>query len=78
MKCWMEEAGHVRADLLGKTLMLGMIEGKRRRGWQRLIRWLDSITNFNGHEFEQTSGDSKAQGSLVCCSSLGHEELDVT
>jgi len=55
----MEEAGHLRADLLEKTLMLGMIEGKRRRGWQRLIRWLDSITNFNGHEFEQTSGDSK-------------------
>ena len=58
MNCWMEEAGHLRADLLEKTLMLGMIEGKRRRGWQRLIR-LDSITNFNGHEFEQTSGDSK-------------------
>ena len=44
MKCWMEEAGHVRADLLGKTLMLGMIEGKRRRGRQRM-RWLDGITD---------------------------------
>jgi len=33
-----------RADLLGKTLMLGKIEGKRRRGWQRM-RWLDSITD---------------------------------
>ena len=33
-----------RADSLEKTLMLGKIEGKRRRGWQRL-RWLDSITN---------------------------------
>ena len=33
-----------RADSLGKTLMLGKIEGKRRRGWQRM-RWLDSITN---------------------------------
>ena len=32
------------ADSLGKTLMLGKIEGRRRRGWQRL-RWLDSITN---------------------------------
>ena len=41
----LEEAGHVRADLLEKTLILGVIEGKRRRGWQRLIRWLDSITN---------------------------------
>ena len=33
-----------RADSLEKTLMLGKIEGKRRRGWLR-IRWLDSITN---------------------------------
>ena len=36
--------GHLmgRADSLEKTLMLGKIEGKRRRGWQRM-RWLDSI-----------------------------------
>ena len=33
-----------RADSLEKTLMLIKIEGKRRRGWQR-IRWLDCITN---------------------------------
>ena len=32
-----------RADSLEKTLMLGKIEGKRRRGWQQ-IRWLDDIT----------------------------------
>ena len=33
-----------RADLFEKTLMLGKIEGRRRRGWQRM-RWLDGITN---------------------------------
>ena len=33
-----------RTDSLGKTLMLGMIEGRRRRGQQRM-RWLDGITN---------------------------------
>ena len=33
-----------RADLLEKTLILGKMEGKRRRGWQRM-RWLDSITS---------------------------------
>ena len=33
-----------RADSLEKTLMLGKIEGRKRRGWQR-IRWLDSITD---------------------------------
>ena len=38
--------GHLmgRADSLEKTLMLGKIEGKRRRGRQRM-RWLDGITN---------------------------------
>ena len=34
-----------RTDSLGKTLMLGKIEGKRRRGWQRM-RWFDGITNL--------------------------------
>ena len=33
-----------KADSLGKRLMLGKIEGKRRREWQRM-RWLDSITD---------------------------------
>ena len=39
--------GHLmqRADSFEKTLMLGKIEGKRRRGWQRM-RWLDGITNL--------------------------------
>ena len=38
--------GHLlgRMDSLEKTLMLGKIEGKRRRGWQ-WMRWLDGITN---------------------------------
>ena len=39
--------GHLmlRADLFEKTLMLGGIEGRKRRGQQRM-RWLDGITNF--------------------------------
>ena len=41
--------GHLmqRVDSLGKTLMLGGIEGRRRRGQQRM-RWLDSITDSMG------------------------------
>ena len=41
--------GHLmpRTDLLEKTLMLGKIEGRRRRGWQRM-RWLDGITDSMG------------------------------
>ena len=34
-----------RADSLEKTLMLGKIEGRRRRGWQR-VRWLDGVTDL--------------------------------
>ena len=64
-----------RADSLEKTLMLGKIEGKRERGWQK-IRWLDSIT-ISGHEFKQILGDSEEQGSLACCSAwscrVGHD-----
>ena len=33
---------------------------------------------LNGHEFEQTLGDSEGQGILVCCSPWGHKELDMT
>ena len=39
--------------------------GKRRKGWQKM-RWGDSITRLNGHEFEQTLGDSEGQRSLAC------------
>ena len=44
-----------RTDSFEKTLMLGKFEGRRRRGRQR-IRWLDGITDFDGHEFEQALG----------------------
>ena len=33
---------------------------------------------FNGHEFQQTPGDSEGQGSLACCSPWGRKELDTT
>ena len=46
LKLKLQYFGHLmwRADSLEKTLMLGGIEGRRRRGWQR-IRWLDGITD---------------------------------
>ena len=46
MKLKLQYFGHLmrRADLFEKTLMLGKIEGRRRRGRQRM-RWLDSITD---------------------------------
>ena len=33
---------------------------------------------LNGPEFDQTPGEDKGQGSLVCCSPLGHKESDTT
>ena len=46
LKLKLQYFGHLiqRADSFEKTLMLGKIEGKRRRGWQRM-RWLDDITD---------------------------------
>ena len=46
LKLKVQYFGHLmqRADSLEKTLMLGKIKGRRRRGWQRM-RWLDDITN---------------------------------
>ena len=40
-----------------------------------MVGWLHQL---NGHEFEQTPGDSEGQGSLVCCSPWGQKELDAT
>ena len=42
------------------------------------MRWLDGITELNGHEFVQTLGDGDGQRSLACCSSWGHIESDTT
>ena len=46
LKLKLQYFGHLmrRADSLEKTLMLGGIGGRRRRGWQRM-RWLDGITD---------------------------------
>ena len=47
IKLKLQYLGHLmrRADSLGKTLMLGNIENRRRRGQQRM-RWLDSVTDL--------------------------------
>ena len=77
LKLKFQSFGHLiqRADSLEKTLMLGKMEGRRRRRWQRM-RWLDGITDSVYIGFEQALGDSEGQGSLACCSSWGHKESD--
>ena len=65
-----------KAKSLEKTLMLGKIEGRRRRGWQR-TGWLDGITD-SMDLCDQALGDGEGQGTLVCCSPWGHKELDTS
>ena len=65
-----------RANSLEKTLMLGKIEGRRRRGWQRTRGWMPSLTQWAW--IWASSRDGEGQGSLVCCSSWGHKESDMT
>ena len=65
-----------RTDSLEKTLMLGKIESRKRRGWKRM-RWFDGITD------SMDMGLSKlwelvSTGSLVCWSPWGHKESDTT
>ena len=78
LKLKLQNFGHLmcRADSLRNILMLGKIEDRRRRGWQRM-RWLDGI-RLNGCEFEQTPGDNEGQGSLTYCRPWSHKELDTT
>ena len=65
-----------RADSLKRTLILGKIEGRRRRGRQdEMVGWHHRP---KGHEFEQTQGDSEGQGSLRCCSPWGLKKSDMT
>ena len=67
-----------RTDSLEKTLVLGKIEGRRRRGRQRM-RWLDGITNSMGMGLSKPQEIvNEGQGSLACCSPWGRKESDAT
>ena len=80
LKLKLQYFGHLmrRADSLEKTLMLGKIEGGRRRGRQRM-KLLDGITNsmdLSWSKLQELVIDG--QGSLACCSQWGCKESDTT
>ena len=68
--------GHLirTADSLERSLMLGKIEGRRRR-----VRWRMTWPHgSNGHDLVQTLGNGEGQGGLACCSPWGGRESDTT
>ena len=71
LKLKLQYFGHLmqRTDSLEKTLMLGKIEGGRRRGWHN---------RFDGHELEQALGVGDGWGRLACCSPWSRKESDMT
>ena len=80
LKLKLQYFGHLmrRADSLEKTLMLGGLGGRRRRGRQRM-RWLDGITDsmdVSRSELRELMIDR--QGGLACCNSWSRKESDTT
>ena len=75
LKLKLQYFGHLMqiTDLFLKTLMLGKIESRRKRGQQRMFGWHHWL---DGHESEQAPGIGVGQGSLACCSQWVYKESD--
>ena len=78
LKLKLQYFGHLmQTDSLEKTLMLGKIEARRKKGMteDKMVGWHHWL---DGHEFEQGLEIGDGLGSLVCCSPWGCKESDMT
>ena len=80
LKLKLQYFGHLmqRADSLEKTLMLGKIEGRSRRGQQRMRCLYGIIDSMDMSLSKLQEVDSEGQRYLACCSTWGRKELDMT
>ena len=78
LKLKLQYFGHLmrRADSFEKTLLLGKIEGRRRRRWQRM-RWLDGIPDLMDMSLSKLQ-ELVMEGKPVCCGPWGPKESDMT
>ena len=78
LKLKLQSFGHLMRtiDSLEKTLMLGGIRGRKKRGWQRM-RWLDGITDLMDVSLSELREMVMDRG-LACCDSWGRKESDTT
>ena len=67
----------MKSQLIGKDLDAGKDQGQEEKGAteDETVGWHHQL---NGHEFEQTPGESEGQRSLACCSPWDHKESDMT
>ena len=79
LKLKLQYFGHLmgRADLFEKTLMLGKIEGRRRRERHKM-RWLEGITDSMDMSLGKLRKLVMDKGGLACCGSWGRKQLDTT
>ena len=75
----LQDFGHVmwKTDSLEKTLMLGKIEGWRRRGWQRM-RWLDCVTDLMHMSLSKLWELVVDREAWLCCSPWARKESETT